>query len=82
MEDTKKHSDGYRKAQESLKQIVDNLTELSTLDLSRIHVGVDWSWVPHVKDHIDFLVEQTQGLIDNLHDSPPPVAPVGEPVTE
>jgi hypothetical protein len=66
-------SESYKTTYETLKQIKKNLIELSTTDLSKIHIGHEWSWMPHVKDHIDFLIEQVGGLIEHLHDASPPV---------
>jgi len=65
-------SDTYNHVYSSLDEFRKKLIELSMMDLSSIHVGVEWSWMPYVKDHIDFLIEQTDGVIQNLNDSPPP----------
>ena len=65
----------YKTVQDAFQQIKKKLVEISNLDLSKIHVGHEWSWLPHVKDHLEFLAEQVVGLSDNLHDSPPPQTP-------
>jgi hypothetical protein len=67
-------SDEYDNVYKTLNEIKKKLTELSLTDLSKIHVGIEWTWMPYVKDHIDFLIEQTDGILQNIHDSPPPVA--------
>lgn len=69
------HSDALLKVQTPLKEILEKLTELSKEDLTNVHVSHEWSWVPYVKDHLDFLIEQVGGLLDNLKGSPPPVDP-------
>lgn len=74
MAEEKQHNNSYEEVQDSLKQINDKLMKLSKEDLSKIHISAEWSWVPYVKDHIEFLIEQVQGLVDNLQNSPPPTA--------
>ena len=68
-------SEEYLKVQDSLEKIKKNLVDISALDLSKIHIDQEWSWVPYVKDHLDFLVEQVSGLLENLRDSKPPTTP-------
>lgn len=68
-------SESYQAAFDALRKISQNMTDLSTADLSKIHVSQDWSFVPHLKDHLDFLIEQVEGLIINLQDAPPPDPP-------
>jgi hypothetical protein len=68
-------SDVFLRVQMTLKEIVEKLTELSKEDLTNIHVNQEWSWIPYVKDHLDFLIEQTGGVGDALRDAPPPVTP-------
>lgn len=68
-------SDVFLRVQTTLKEIVEKLTELSKEDLTNIHVNQEWSWIPYVKDHLDFLIEQTGGVGDALRDAPPPVTP-------
>lgn len=65
-------SDTYEHVYNSLNEFRKKLIEISMMDLSKLHIGVEWSWMPHVKDHIDFLIEQTEGVVQNLNDSPPP----------
>jgi hypothetical protein len=36
--------------------------------------------MPYVKDHIQFLLEQTDGLLQNLKDVPPPVQKTSEQI--
>lgn len=67
--------DTYKVVQDALQQIKQKLVDISTLDLSKIHVGHEWSWLPYVKDHLEFLAEQVIGLSDNLRDAPPPETP-------
>lgn len=67
-------SETYNYVSRELDEIKKKLIELSFKDLSNIHVGVEWTWMPYVKDHIDFLIEQTDGILQNIQDSPPPVA--------
>lgn len=62
----------FQKLSASLKEIQKKLLELSNEDFSNLHVGINWSWMPYVKDHLVFLTEQTSGLVDSLQDSPPP----------
>ena len=69
---SEQRSDSYTKVHDVLKEFNQKLIELSSEDLSKIHIGHEWSWMPHVKDHLEFLVEQVTGLVDNLHDAPPP----------
>ena len=57
----------------TLKEIVKKLSELSKEDLTNIHVSYKWSWIPYVKDHLDFLVEQLNGIEQALRDAPAPV---------
>jgi hypothetical protein len=68
-------SDTYSTVHTALEQIKQKLVELSSHDLSKIHIGHEWSWMPYVKDHLDFLVEQVGGLSENLQDAPPPSTP-------
>jgi len=65
-------SETYYYVRKELEEIKKKLSELSSADLSNIHVGIEWTWMPYVKDHIDFLVEQTDGILQNIQDSPPP----------
>jgi len=67
-------SEVYLKVQSTLKEFREKLTELSNTDLSGIHVDKEWSWIPYVKDHLDFLAEQTAGVEGALRDTPPPVS--------
>jgi len=67
-------SNEYSHVCKTLDEIKKKLTELSFTDLSKIHVGAEWTWMPYVKDHIDFLIEQTDGILQNIQDSPPPAA--------
>lgn len=73
--DLQKNSEAYNKVYETLQETKKNLVELSTLDLSNIHIGQDWSWIPYVKDHVEFLIGQVDGLISNLKNEPPPSTP-------
>lgn len=68
-------SEIFLKVYSSLDNLKKELIELSLLDLSKIHVGHEWSWMPYMKDHIDFLIEQTDGLLTSIHDSSPPASP-------
>lgn len=72
---TTRRSDAFLKTQETLKEIKIKLAELSKADLTNIHVGQEWSWIPYIKDHLDFLLEQVGGVESALQDGPPPVAP-------
>jgi hypothetical protein len=67
-------SEEYDKARSALKEICEKFAELSSQDFSKIHVGIEWTWVPYFQDHLQFLKEQTEGVLSNLKDSPPPVA--------
>jgi hypothetical protein len=69
---SKQKSDTYEYVYNSLNEFRKKLIELSMMDLSKLHIGVEWSWMPYAKDHIDFLIEQTEGVVQNLNDSPPP----------
>lgn len=68
----KQYSDTFLKTQTALKEIAEKLTELSKEDLTSIHVNHLWSWIPYLKDHLEFLAEQTNGVLENLKDEPPP----------
>ena len=65
-------SEAHQRLSSALEEICKKLTELSKEDFSNLHVGVEWSWMPYVKDHLDFLLEQTGGCLYHLVDSPPP----------
>ena len=65
-------SEPHQRLSGALEEICKKLTELSKEDFSSLHVGIEWSWMPYVKDHLDFLLEQTEGMRHNLKDSPPP----------
>ena len=69
------NNESYAQTQDGLKKIREILVEMSKADLSKIHIGYELSWVPYVKEHVAFLVEQVDGLIENLKDSPPPQRP-------
>lgn len=73
--DTTQRSKVFLNTQATLKDIRIKLIELSKSDLSNVHVGQDWSWIPYVKDHLEFLIEQVAGVEVALQDGPPPVAP-------
>ena len=72
---SEQRSDSYTKVHVVLEEFKQKLAELSALDLSKIHISHEWSWMPYVKDHLDFLIEQVGGLSENLQDAPPPDAP-------
>jgi hypothetical protein len=72
---SEQRSDSYTKVHVVLEEFKQKLVEISALDLSKIHISHEWSWVPYVKDHLDFLIEQVGGLSKNLQDSPPPETP-------
>ena len=65
-------SDAYSKVYITLEEFKQKLVELSSTDLSKIHIGHEWSWVPYVKDHLTFLIEQVEGLTASLQDTKPP----------
>ena len=65
-------SDAYSKVYITLEEFKQKLVELSSTDLSKIHIGHEWSWVPYVKDHLTFLIEQVEGLAASLQDTKPP----------
>jgi len=60
---SEQRSDSYTKVHDVLKELNQKLIELSSVDLSKIHIGHEWSWMPYVKDHLDFLVEQVGGWL-------------------
>ncbi len=70
-----KPSETFLDVQMALKEIRIKLTELSRVDLTNLHIDQEWSLIPYVKDHIDFLIEQTNGVEDALRDCRPPVTP-------
>jgi hypothetical protein len=72
--DTNQSSESFLKAQATLKETRDKLIELYKSDLSGIHVHQDWSWVPYLNDHLNFIIEQIGGLELSLRDGPPPVS--------
>ena len=65
-------SEAHQKLSGALEEICKKLTELSREDFSNLHVGIEWSWMPYVKDHLEFLLQQTEGFSLNLKDLPPP----------
>ena len=65
-------SDAYTNVYITLKEFKQKLVELSSTDLSKIHIGHEWSWMPYVKDHLTFLIEQVEGLTESLQDTKPP----------
>ena len=73
--DSTKHSEAFLKTRTVLKEARNKLAELSQSNLADIHVSHEWSWIPYVKDHLDFLVEQLGGVEQALRDAPPPVSP-------
>ena len=64
----------FKCAQTTLKEIKIKIQELSNSDLSSVHVNHEWSWIPYLKDHLEFLIEQIGGLETSLRDGPPPVS--------
>jgi len=68
-------SQSYKTTFEALRKIEKKLVDLLSTDLSKIHVSNEWSLIPHINDHLQFLVEQVDGLIQGLQDSPPPPSP-------
>ena len=66
------HSNNFLEVQTTFKEILEKLTKLSSTDLSKIHISYEWSWVPYVKDHLTFLIEQVEGLATSLQDTKPP----------
>jgi len=66
------HSNSFLEVQTAFKEILEKLTKLSSTDLSEIHIGHEWSWMPYVKDHLTFLIEQVEGLTESLQDTKPP----------
>ena len=66
------HSNNFLEVQTTFKEILEKLTKLSSTDLSKIHISHEWSFMPYVNDHLEFLIEQTSGLLESLNDSPPP----------
>ena len=69
-------SEAHHKLSGAHEEICKKLTELSKDDFSSLHVGIEWTWMPYVKDHLEFLLEQTGGILQNLKDSPPPVSKI------
>lgn len=67
-------SDTFRDTKKALEEIKNKLINLSNSDLTNVHVGQDWSWIPFLKDHLDFLIEQISGVDLALKDGPPPVS--------
>ena len=65
-------SDAYINVYTTLEEFKQKLVKLSLNDLSNIHIGHEWSWMPYVKDHLMFLIEQVEGLAESLQDSKPP----------
>lgn len=63
----------FSDTQIAFKEINKKLIDLSNSDLSKIHIGHEWSWIPYLKDHLDFLIEQVTGIDASLKDGPPPV---------
>ena len=71
--DSTKASETFLNAQAVLKETRNKLLELSNSNLEDIHVSYKLSWIPYVKDHLDFLVEQLNGIEQALRDAPAPV---------
>lgn len=74
MDNIDQHSATFSNALIIIREIRQKLIELSNTDLSSVHVHHEWSWIPYLKDHLEFLVEQTTGIENALRDAPPPVA--------
>lgn len=57
---------------EDLRDILNNFAEkLSTIikdDIENIEVDEEWSNIPFVLEHLEFLVDQTKGLSESLRD--------------
>lgn len=65
-------SDSFKNVQVTLEEFKQKLIILLSTDLSKIHISHEWSFMPYVNDHLEFLIEQTSGLLESLNDSPPP----------
>jgi len=68
-------SQTYETSQKIFQKIKESLSEFLSLDLSKLHVHNDWSSIPYLQDHLNFLLEQVCGLSDNLKDEPPAALP-------
>lgn len=67
-----KNTEIYELTKSTLQQIKQKIIELSACDLSSVHIGTEWTWVPYLNDHLQFLIQQVEGLELNLFDTPPP----------
>ena len=74
MDNIDQHGVTFSNALMTMREIRQKLIELSNTDLSNVHVHHEWSWIPYLKDHLEFLVEQTTGIENALREGPPPVA--------
>lgn len=63
-------SDGFKMRAEDLKAVLRKFAnELSVIvkdDIENIEVHEDWSNIPFVLEHLEFLIDQTKGLSDSL----------------
>ena len=73
MDNIDQHSATFSNALITIREIRQKLIELSNTDLLSVHVHHEWSWIPYLKDHLEFLVEQTTCIENALRDEPPPV---------
>ena len=59
---------------QALKRIEAARQELEMLlfeDLSQVHVDDEWSCIPHLGEHVQFLHDQLESLAKNLKEGPP-----------
>jgi len=62
----------FLKTTQGLAQIKTQLEELLNLDFSNLSVDFQWSAIPDVKEHLEFLLQQASGLQTSLKDVVPP----------
>lgn len=68
-------SNGSKMKAEELKTVLNNIiTEIKCAvegDLEGIEVEEEWSNIPFVREHLEFILEQTEGLSSSLRDKVP-----------
>jgi antirestriction protein ArdC len=51
-----------------LSMFLDEVTTINKDQVRDIYVSEEWSNIPHVVEHLDFIIEQVTGLRDSLYD--------------
>jgi hypothetical protein len=65
-------TESFLKTTQGLTQIKTQLEELLNLNVSNLSIDFEWSAIPDVKEHLEFLLQQVSGLQRSLKDVAPP----------